>query len=57
MVAAADSLTRDVLVCSLVDLNMTWQRDIAKKTASAQEQSAAARANKWIFEHQIGVRR
>jgi hypothetical protein len=57
MVAAADSLTRDVIVCSLVNLNMTWQHDIAMKTATSQVQAAAGRANKWIFDHQIGVRR
>jgi hypothetical protein len=57
MVAVADSLTRDVIICSLVSLNMAWQHDIAMKTATSQVQAAAGRANKWIFDHQIGVRR
>ena len=57
LVDATSHLTKDSIVCTVVDLNVQWQREVAPGTASPQTKQAALQSNEWIYKHQIGVRR
>jgi hypothetical protein len=57
MVKGSDTYTKDALVCLLIDMNVTWQREISEGNSNAQAMINSANANRWIRNHQIGARR
>jgi hypothetical protein len=57
LVKAADSFSKHTIVCVTIDLNVEWQKEIAKDTASDMQRANAKHANDWIRSHRIGARR
>jgi len=57
MVKGLDNVTKDAIVCTVVDLNVAWQRQISMGTATDIQKACAQQANTWIRNHRVGVRR
>jgi len=57
MVKGVNTYTKDAIVCVTIDLNVGWQQEIAKGTASDQQKVNAKCANTWIRDHRLGARR
>ena len=57
LVKGADYYTKDSIVCAVVDLNVRWQIEAAKNTASDVQIANANHANDWIRRHRVGARR
>ena len=57
LVKLADSLDRDTIVCTIVDLNVALQRKVASGKATEDEQRSAHAGNDWLYRKQVSVRR
>ena len=57
LVKVADSFTKDTIVCVTIDLNVGWQKEVARDTASDMVRANASHANAWIRAHRTGARR